>query len=198
MPVDDTDVVRVTAEMSLDGVEDVRNVFHVRKVSGGTIATTVFMADVATQLEVMYTFLIPQQRTVYSYDQITGQIVFGGTELMPDTPWPVLTVGGSGVDGLPYQNAALILGQTTVAKTQGRKYLAGFVETSQFDSNLLAVLLTPLANWAVGYIAPWTIGANTYEFGTFNPITLAFTQFVSAVVQGVFRTQRRRTRGFGS
>jgi hypothetical protein len=156
------------------------------------------MDDVANQLEIMYTFLIPQQRLIYSYDQITGKVVKGGTQLLPDTPWPVLTAGASGSDGLPFQVAALILGQTTVSKTQGRKYLAGFLETNQVDSDINATLLTPLANWAIGYIANWVLFGHTYRFGTFNPLTSTFTDLVSAVVGGVMRTQRRRTKGFGS
>lgn len=198
MAVDDLDVVRVVAEMSMDATEDVRNVFHVLKVSGGTISDDLFMADVAAQLNTMYAFLVPQQRALYAYDQITGQMVFGGSDLMPDTSWPTLTVGASASDALPFQIAALILGQTTKAKTQGRKYLAGFLETNQVDSTINSTLLPLLANFAVDFISDFVSGANTYRFGTFNPVTFVFNQFASAVVLGILRTQRRRTAGFGS
>lgn len=198
MAVDDLDVVRVVAEMTMDGTEDQRNVFHVLKVAGGTISDQLFMDDVAAQLDLMYAILIPQQRTILTYDQITGQIVFGGTDLMPDTPWPVITAGINGADGLPFQVAALVLGQTVIAKTQGRKYLGGFLETNQFDSTINATLTPLLISWALEYITDFVSGANTYRFGTFNPLSFVFNAFASGVVQGILRTQRRRTAGFGS
>lgn len=198
MAVNDLDVIRVVAEMEMLGSEDVDNIFHVLKVSGGTIPDQTLMDDVANQLEVMYTFLLPVQRIQYTYTQITGQKVFGGTDLMPDTSWPVLTAGASSTDGLPLQIAALIAGQTTRPRVQGRKYLGGFLETANVDGDIGATLITPLLNWGINYIVDWVLGANTYRFGTFNPTTAVFNAFSSALIGGVFRTQRRRTKGFGS
>jgi len=198
MAVDDLDVVRITAQMVFAGVDDHQNVFHVLKVSGGTIPDQTLMDDVATQLEVMYTFMVPRQRTVLTYDQITGQLVFGGTDLMPDTAWPTLVAGTNGNDGLPLSDAGLVVGQTTIAKTQGRKYLGALVELDNIDGVLQAALVTALVNWASGYINDFVIGANTYRFGTFNTVTSVFNSFSSALILGIFRNQRRRTQGFGS
>lgn len=198
MAVDDLDVVRITAEMEFGGVEDMQNVFHVLKVSGGTIADTLFMTDVAAQLDLMYAFLTPRQITDYTYEQITGQMVFGGSDLMPDTPWPVRIAGVQTADALPLQVAALVAGQTTSSKKQGRKYLGGFTEIDNVNGVIQSALATPLANFALEWITDFVVGANTYRFGVFNVLSSIFTPFVAGLVLGAFRTQRRRTAGFGS
>ncbi len=198
MAVDDLDVVRVTAEMVFASLHDQQNVYHVLKVSGGTIPDQTLMDDVATQLEVMYTFMLARMRTALTFDQITGQMVFGGSDLMPDTSWPVLTAGTNGGDGLPLSDAGLIIGQTTRAKTQGRKYIGALTEVDNVDGVVGSSLVTSLVSFAAEYIADFVIGANTYRFGTFNPLTLVFSPFASALILGIFRNQRRRTQGFGS
>lgn len=198
MAVDDLDIVRVTAEMVFNNLSDHQNIYHVLKVSGGTIPDQTLMDDVAAQLEIMYTFMLPRQRTQLAYEQLTGQMVFGGADLMPDTAWPVLTAGTNGGDGLPLSDAGLVVGQTTKAKTQGRKYLGALSEVDNVDGVLQASLVTSLVNFAAGYIADFVIGANTYRFGTFNPISLVFSPFASALILGIMRNQRRRTQGFGS
>ena len=196
--VNDLDVVRITAGMLFGGTEDQQNVYHVLKVSGGSVADTVFMADVAAQLEVMYTFLVARQITTLSYDQITGKKVFGGSDLMPDTSWPTLTTGALTADGLPLPVAALIAGQTTGSRRQGRKYLGGFTEVDNVNGVLQTTLVTAVVNYGAAWIADFVSGGNTYRFGVFNVLSTVFTPFVSALILGAFRTQRRRTAGFGS
>jgi len=196
--VDDLDVVRVTAEMEMDGVEDVQNVYHVLKVSGGPVTDTVFMDDMAAQLESMYLTFVARQITSYTYNQITGQQVFGGSDIMPDVAWPTIIAGLSTSDALPLQVTALVAGQTTSSKKQGRKYLGGFTELDNVNGVVQPGLTSALANYALEWITDFVSGAHTYRFGVFNVLSSVFTPFVASLILGAFRTQRRRTAGFGS
>jgi len=196
--VDDLDVARITAGMLFGGVDDQQNVFHVLKVSGGTITDTLFMTHVSVQLDALYALLIARQITTLTYSQITGKLVFGGSDLLPDTAWPVLTAGTNGGDALPLQCAGLIAGQTTISRRQGKKYLGAFVEVDNVNGVLSAALLTAIANFGATWIADWVNTGHTYRFGVFNVLSSVFTPFVSTLILGAFRTQRRRTAGFGS
>jgi len=196
--VDDLDVARITAGMLFGGVDDQQNVFHVLKVSGGTITDTLFMTHIAKRLDDMYALLIARQITTLTYSQITGKLVFGGTDLLPDTAWPVLTAGLNGGDALPLQCAALIAGQTTVSRRQGKKFLGAMVETDSVNGVLSAALLTAIGLYGANWIADFVDTGHTYRWGVFNALSSVFTPFVSTLILGAFRTQRRRTAGFGS
>lgn len=198
MTVEDLDVVRLTAEMLNQGIDDVQNVYHVLKVDGGSMTDADFMDDMADQLDLMYAFLTPRQITTHTYEQITGQKVFGGDDLMPDTAWPARIAGVQTADALPPQVAAMVAGQTVVSKVQGRKYLGGFTEIDNVNGVLESILVTALTNFALNWIGDFIFGAHTYRFGVWNKLTSVFTPLVSDLVLGTFRTQRRRTIGFGS
>ena len=168
------------------------------KVSGGTITDTLFMTHIASRLDAMFTNLIARQITSLTYSQITGKLVFGGTDLLPDTAWPILTAGTQTADALPLQNAGLIAGQTTVSRRQGKKYLGAFTEVDNINGVLSSTLITAIGLFGAQWIADFVDTGQTYRWGVFNTISSVFTPFVSTLILGAYRTQRRRTAGFGS
>lgn len=192
------DVARISAEFTSIQGDDAINVFHITMIDGADIGDQGFMDVVRDRLEVVYADLLDDISQDYSATQITGKVVIGGAQLLPDTAWTAGMTFTNIIDPLPPQIAALIYAGTNKARVQGRKYIFGLTEEDQDGGNWTGTMVTELAKFGAAWIADWIVGGRTFRMGVVGGIPLAFSKFSNAVVQTDSRTQRRRTIGRGS
>jgi len=174
------------------------NVFHCLFVDGATIGDEGFMDVMRDRLEVVYADLLDDISDEYSAVQLTGKVVIGGTQILPDTAWTGGMAFTNIIDPLPPQVAGLVFAGTNIAKVQGRKYIFGLTEEDQNAGVWSGTMITELGKFATLWIADFVVAARTFRFGVVNTPPTLFRQFTNAVVQGDARTQRRRTLGRGS
>jgi len=191
------DVVKVTASFQWDDTEEFQNVFHVSHKGTAGVSDNLFHAEVEDWLESAYTTLLAYLSTKLDFASIT---TYNVTQDRPmyQTAWPTLTQGSDAGDPLPTQCAALVSMPTGVKKVVGKKYVPGATETNSISGgSLSAAFKTALANFAAVIIADWVSGVITVRAGTYNTITAVFNDVVSALIDDLFRTQRRRVQGVG-
>ncbi len=205
MTVDAGDVIRVASRMSYGaGGQDLINVTHHELTTPGSLPDADVLTDMGLLMESYY-FTIDSlmNDTItfvdYTVTNVTKDVVLGTDN------WPTLTVGGSIVDALPPQNAALVLARTSTPRKQGRTYLPGFAEDNTSGSLWIAGTLAALANFAGLMLVSITVGSGTYVYRVFTrpddgpPIILAKADPPTTVAVIPFvRTQRRRSSFFGT
>ena len=197
MAVNPSDVLRITAEMSV-GADSIQNVHHYQFVSGGPITDAQALLDAAVIMETLYSLLVPQQTVNYSYDQVRVQNITQGV-LLGSTAWPTLTIGGSALDELPFPTSALLTFPTAVPRTRGGTYYGGFTELGNtVGGKIISALQTLLIAVAARALLQQNIAGNLYDFVLVNRALGTVIQFTSAIVHIVWRTQRRRRQGVGS
>ncbi len=198
MAVDAGDVARISAEFETGQNDDAINVYHVLFVDGPVVGDQGFMDIVRDQLEVLYTPLEDDISAEYTPIQVTGKLVIGGLQILPDTAWTAGLNFTNILEPVSPQIAALIFAGTTTSKVQGRKYIFGLTE-GDVDAGLWSgTMVGELALYAAAWIADWVVGGRTFRFGVVGGVVPTFRQFTNGVVESITRTQRRRTRGRGS
>ncbi len=198
MTVNAGDVARITAEFTSQQSDDAQHVYHVQHVDGTDIGDQAFMDVVRDRLEVLYTDLEDDIAVTYTPIQITGKLVIGGLQVLPDTNWTGGLSFTNVIDPLPPQVAALIRAGTNISKVQGRKYIFGLTEEDQDAGSWTGTMITELAKYAANWIADFIVSGRTFRFGVVNTPPTLFRQFTNSVVNANSRTQRRRTIGRGS
>lgn len=198
MSLDAGDVARLSAVFKNGTNEDAINVFHCLFVDGVTIGDQGFMDVMRDRLEVVYDDLLDDISDEYAPVQLTGKVVIGGTQVLPDTAWTGGFAFTNIIDPLPPQVAALVFAGTNIAKVQGRKYIFGLTEEDQNAGVFSATMVTELALFGAAWIADFVVSGRTFRFGVVDTPPVVFRQFTNAVVQADSRTQRRRTLGRGS
>ena len=192
------DVARVAAEFESGLGSDAINVYHCLFVDGADIGDQAFMTVVRDRLEVVYDGLKDDIHAGYSPIQLTGKVVIGGVQVLPDTAWSPGFDFANISQNLPPQVAALVFAGTSIARVQGRKYIFGLTEEDHDEGGWTATMVSELATYAALWIADWVVGARTFRFGLASGLVPIFRQFTNAVVLNSSRTQRRRTTGRGS
>lgn len=192
----DQDICRVTTVMSF-GTSDIQNTYHV-KYAGTDITDANFKLEVATYFNTLFDQYNAFVSDVITYDYID---FFNVTQDRPmgQEPWPSLTVGASIDDVDALQNAPLILFNTEVNKSQGRKYMPPPGSSScnnggQLQSSIVAALTT----FASLFDAPTVIGSGTGRYGNWNKLLGRFAPWVASQVITNVKTQRRRALGVGT
>lgn len=197
MPVNHQDIIRITAKMTIPP-DDFQNVYHAQYLGPSGQSDAVAWTDVATVLETMYTEVLGEQADELLYDTIELWNVTQDAPMV-ESAWPTLTAGTSVDRALPYQSAALLLFPTGTARSQGRKFLPGFTDGgTEGDSLWDAGAITALVAFAAEALGVFDLAAGSFTFGNWNPTLVRFAQWVSAIVQAVIKTQRRRSPGVGS
>jgi hypothetical protein len=198
MPVEDNDILRVTAKMSL-GTNDVQNVYHL-KVAGDPETQDAVWDGIAAWLEDAYTEVLDCSTGVLHYDTIE---VFNITKDEPvsEDAWPSLAAGtGSGSVQSANQVAPIVKFPTLTARSQGRKYLPPFMWGMFSGEGVLSsAALTAITAFAAEILSGVAIDGSSSAFaGNWSPLYQRFATWVSAIVDDVSKTQRRRVRGVGS
>ncbi len=197
MTVAQNDVLRVTAEMTVNG-HDVQNVYHYRSTNVPGIGDTKALADCAAIMEDLYQKLDAQISTGLSFDTVRVQNITQDV-LLGALPFPLLTAGADAAVLLPEPVSALITYPTAQSRVRGGAYYGGFTEDQNTASGTIgATLLTQLAAVVVDQLVESVFGADSYRYIVFNAVLNTFVLPVSGIVHSVWRTQRRRRTGVGT
>lgn len=197
MAVNVGDVVRITARMLLDGVDDIINVYHFVVDTNTTANDEAFMVEVAARMDALYTLINSRVSDRVTYISVEGfnvsQIV-----LLPPASWPVLTAGGTAGVMLPEMVTACAFHRTTTPKVRASKFLPPTTEESN-DGGALGVAYKALVQLFADFLLAAIVGPNiNLDYIAFNRTLETFVRVASAVVPARFRTQRRRRIGVGS
>lgn len=193
--VSPNDIVRVTAQMSF-GSDAIQNVYHAEYQGAAPVADLAFKLGIASALDTAYGNIIGLISNQVSFDNLE---FFNITQDRPmfDQPWPTLINGVATGEPLPPQTAPLVLFNTEVARSQGRKFLPVFDEPTQSGGTLVPTAITNLGNYATAILSGAVTGAGNAFFGNWSPTKLRFAEWTVALVQELLRTQRRRVVGVG-
>lgn len=197
MAVDANDVVRCTVIGEIDGKE-INNVYHCQLEGEGDLADSTFKAAVLTRLGDMYEEMNAETTLDLEYDRVE---FFNVTQ---DKPMSFLATTSSW-DGLvnttrlPPAVAAVVNFGTNVARSQGRKFLAGMVGAGIDEDGVPdSALLAALAQFAVEALATWAVGQFTLQLGNYNYDIDRFAAWQAAFIPPELKTQRRRYTSRGS
>lgn len=191
------DIVRVTARMAIDGVNDVVGVYHHRCLTTNTGTDQDFMTAAALSFDALYTRINGEVTDRLSYVNIEGQNITA-IRLLPSVAWPVLTVGGTPSEMLPETVAACVFFRSLRPKTRASKFLAGYTEASNLGGILSAGAQTALQAFGDDLVNGYLANGASMEYGAFNALLARFTPVNAALVPVRWRTQRRRRFGVGS
>ncbi len=191
------DFVKITAKMKLFGTDDVQNVYTFRVDRNDTPNDTVFMTAMALHMDDAYTLILADIADELTFISVDG-INISKSELLPDTAWPVLTVGPNTNALLPTQTAACVFWPTTTPKVRTSTFLGGYTEGANFlDGTIVVSVQASLALFGAAMRIVATASVDAVK-GSFNPTLLIFTPAGTAQVPNRWRTQRRRRIGVGS
>lgn len=192
------DVIRASARMEFEGVDDVVNVYEFMLTSGPSLDDSQTATSILNVLETIYTPLIGTQNNQYAYRDVRLENVTQST-LLGVFAWPTLTTGASITGNLPPGVSGLINLGTDVAKVILRKYLGGFIQSNlDTDGTFTSALVAVLVAVANILLSPITEGGNTWDYGYISSKTLLFERPVSATITDIPAYQRRRKQGRGS
>lgn len=198
MAISDNDVLRVTAKMSWSsGTRDVQNVYHLLYSGTGDDDADV-VDDIATLLDGAYAEVIGYIPDDFAFETIE---VWNLTQDQPvdEVDWPTLVEGTALTTALPAQLAPLVLFSTNAPRSQGRKYLPFFTEAEATGwGQISAVALAAVADFAADFLADVVFPNGDGKWGNWNKLLSRFAPWLSAAVDTLFRTQRRRVAGVGS
>jgi hypothetical protein len=197
MTVNVNDVVRVTAEMSMDYAGEVQNVYYVQLDTGSAVDDEDFMDEVADALEDAYTYLLPHLSPNYNFDTIAFYNVTQDVS-MGDIGWPTLTVGTNTSGMTTPQVAAQVDFRASGTNGLGRKYIGGVGEDAVDSGTMTPTFLTALANYAAQLLLSVVIGSSGASFGHLSGTEQVFVQWIEALLATVLATQRRRKAGVGA
>lgn len=191
------DIVRITARMQLLGVSDIINVFHFSVAVNGTPNDTIFMDQVALELDTLYFALDLLVHPNVAYIAVEGQNITQDI-LLPSRPWPSLTVGGNVSEMLPEQVSACVFHRTLKPKVRASKFLPPMGE-NVFISNVLgAVNLGILQSFGDALTIGLTGADIALVYVAFNRVLSTSSVVTQAIVPVRSRTQRKRRLGVGS
>lgn len=197
MAIVDGDIIRVTDKMSIFG-EDVRNVYHVRSDVGTLVANSVFLSQARSWLEDVHADIAPHMVDDYTFESVE---CFNVTQDEPigELAYTTTTEGDLTTDPQPLQCAAVVRFPTEVARSQGRKFIAGLSDTASSDGGVVvSSVLTGLATMATTILDGFTVGTDSWKPGNWSETYTRFAPWVSGLVNTVLGTQRRRRIGKGT
>lgn len=197
MPITSANILRVVAEMS-NGANDIQNVYHLRCTVSSDPGDTTVCSEIAAWLDTAYQ---------YMDHVVPNQVTFNGVSVWNESTstylgyadFPTLSAGGATVTGMAPQLAPLVLFNTNINRSQGRKFLP-FLGSDQFDDDgsPTSSILTILANVAAALLAGVSGTGWSGEPGNWNVNLSRFAPWATAIVRDIYATQRRRYLNRGS
>lgn len=192
------DIVRVTAKFSWGSDENL-NVFHVKNNGSSGVDDAAFMTAVAAWLDGTWQLINTHLASGMSYVSIEGYNVTQDAPI-DEVAWPTLTAGAQTTDSAyALQTAALVKFGTQVAKSQGRKFIAGLTEAGVQGAGLLnSTVASALIGFAGRLITGFTASGEQFDFGNWNDTLSRFALWTYSEIGNYLATQRRRKAGVGS
>lgn len=201
MSVLNNDIVRITARMIWGGAENaVQNVYHVQYV-GATVSDDDFKVAVAAKIDTAYGDIVSHLPNELTFVDMVFFDLTGGYPL-GQRAWPVRTAGtgGSG-SALPPQLSAMLLFNSNIPRSQGRKFLPPFIEADATTfGGIGATALTAMGTMGARFLGSFAISAGVGLFGNARLVggtTWGLSTWVGCQVRINYMTQRRRRAGVG-
>lgn len=197
MPVQNNDIIRVVASMLWNLSDILQNTYHFRYNGSADEPDDLVELAVVNKLDAAYSELIA---VVGADIQFTDITVWNVTQDRPmqTYSWPTLVAGEGTGQTLPLQAAALVKFRTLTARSQGRKYLGGFVEgASESGGVVLGTTITVINNYADEILVAATTTGGTLTAGNWRYPSGPFSAWVGRLADTRFRTQRRRVINVG-
>lgn len=205
MPVDNNDVIRVSARQSGSSNQDIINVYHYLAEFATQQTDSAVLSAVLAHLDAAYTYLNAKIAAAFNPVDMKVDVVqlIGGKEEVVRNVGTILWTGtynpSAAGDDLPPAVAALCKLLTLVGKTYARKFISGIMEADNVSGFITSALQTACVNFITAVIADKTISAgNILHPGVLSKKSLSFVRFVSGAVSAVAATQRRRKPYVGS
>lgn len=197
MTVSANDVVRITAKLNYDG-NSLQNVYHVTSYSGAGVSDDDFMDAADDWVDDAYDNIISVLHDGVDFDSIEFFNVTTNSP-MGSRAWPTQTSGSDATyQALPLPDAGVMLFETPVARSLGRKFISGVTEIHQDDGGTMSVALkTALLAMAADLLTTFVVGTQTFEAGNWNEALSRFVGWVGAHLSTFYGTQRRRRKGRG-
>lgn len=194
--IDTNDVVMIRAKQLLGG-QKIMNVYYVRQVGANSVSLSDFHTQACNWLQGAYDIINNllsdewETDTIQTYD-VTDDVP------MYETAWPTPLSGEGVSDSLPYQNAALVTFPTEAKRSLGKKFVAGLHEgISDGAGALTSAMTAALVSFAADILAGHTSGDIDFEVGNYRSLVSQFIPYVSAIVETLISSQRRRKPGVG-
>jgi hypothetical protein len=148
-------------------------------------------------LDTAYDYHDQHMTTQTDFDSIEIRNLTQATDLGTHL-WDTLTSGSGSGDSMPLQTAPLVLFNTGVTGSQGRKFLPLVTENTHIGlGDLSGVLTSDLALWAAEMLVDRVLPNGTLACGNWNKDLLRFAEWTTAQVKSWLHTQRRRNKGVG-
>ncbi len=208
MPLDANHALRCSARFKSTVSGDIVNVYHWYPLAAVTVTDDDIFTAVFAKLSAMFANIASNiTANVDPYDLRLDEVEFFvdhervvrtlGTRTWTLTNPPV----GAG-DGLPSMDAAIVNFRSVLPGTYGRKYLGSIIEGNQAEGTLTGACVTAITSWATSYLAYLTLGAVNCVpcviSAKTNDVGSHFIALVSAVINSLLGTQRRRRVNRGS
>jgi len=192
------DILRITAELSRNGLDDIINVYHFRMDIINPGGDGVIMAELTAFLEDAYTIINSDIPLNVDYDAVSG-INVTKDELLPSQTWPVLNTGTNTNQPLPNQCTPCVFWRTLRPKTRASKFLPFYTEGANEGNGIItSASLVRMQSYGDTFLGSLVEGLSTFTYGAYNPLVARFTPVIQAIAATEFRTQRRRRLGVGS
>jgi hypothetical protein len=198
MTVEVDDVLKVNAKMTMAGALAVQNVFHYVVYTGGPIADSDCVADMAEQLDVMYDTIDDLLSDLLTFDTVsvynlTQDYAFG------EDAWPTLSAGGNSYAAATSGVAALVTGYTAVKRRLGRTFIGGLSFNDLLDyANVGATFLAALTQFAILRFMGFTGGTSGAGYlPVVGSVGKGFSQIREVAIRSLACYQRRRKPGVG-
>lgn len=197
MTVQINDVLSVRAKQLLD-TERIMNTFYVKNTGGSSVNDSGALTGIQNWVHSIWNPNLGQLSTEWFSDTIQ---VYNVTQDAPlgEIAWGSALQGTNTNDSLPYQIAALVTFPTGVKRSLGKKYFAGFTEAGTDGAGIITSGLGgALANMAAAIMTGITAGTTTFTIGNYQLDLGVFVPYISALVETLLSTQRRRKPGVGA
>lgn len=198
MAVQIGDVLRINANMLLDGIDDIQNIWHFTWNGVGGIGDDPAMVIIAADLDAGYQIVNPEVSDLVTYINFVGQNLTQGI-LLPTKAWPVLVAGANSFAILPPEVSPQVFFRTTRPKTRASKKMGGFTEAANDnDGKIVPAAKALLQLFGDKAVAGFASPIQSLIYGAYNKPLDRFTPVNAAVTQTEWRSLKRRRRGSGS
>lgn len=200
MAVNQNDILEIAAVHTYNGVDEVINVWHVRRSVAGSSTESDTDEDIQGGMRDLYTTI----ESSISSDVVTVELRWRNITQNGPTRFIAFNntyTGGLGTgDMLPPGVAALLIMRTGTVGVQGKKYLPPFTEPSNNGGTLIGVGAVDMNNLATQVMTGFD-GDGTalhYNFVVYSRTLGTAHSLISALKRPTFAYQRRRRAGRGS
>lgn len=205
MTINVNDILRVVLQFTMPGSTVSELVWHYLVTAGSGGADQDVIDDIVTAADLAFDNIVARMNNGIA--GATADLFRWDSGL---NRWDGLATGDATVivatganDMLPHGVAALVKFFTLVGRRQGRKFIPGFIETSQTGGEIVGAAVTDLVNFALDFhddvvSAPVTLSPGNFNVDAASPLFETFAEWGGTIqIATTMAYQRRRKPGVG-